>query len=156
MRLFVVQSQPRMVFKLHFCLEFSKTRIWFWETYMLHEWWKTPWVKHGGVFRTQKLGMEVACGSSMWTLWGNMYKESLTNNTLWKKAKCSSLSLVTSSHLGLLVLMSIVVPSSFKSRICFSNFYCNSLLYFTAIMLLQLWWSKDISTAEFARSNSWY
>lgn len=32
-----VQSQPSRVFKLHFCLELSKTRIGFWETYLLHE-----------------------------------------------------------------------------------------------------------------------
>lgn len=154
MVLFMVQSQPSTVFKLHFCLELSETRIWFWETYVLHELWKSPWVKSSGVFRTQKLGMEVTW--NFWTLWGNMYKACLTNNTLWRKAKCSSVSVVMSSQFGLLMLMSIAAPSNFKSRICFSNFYCNSLLYFIVIMLLQLWWSKDISTAEFARSNSLY
>lgn len=84
-----------------------------------------------------------------WTLWGNMYKARLTNNSLWTKAKCSSVSAMISSQFGLLILMSTDAPSNFKGRTCFSNFYRNSLPYFIAIMLLLLWWSKDVSTAEF-------
>lgn len=62
--LFTVRSQPSMEFELCFCLELSESRIWFWETYVLHELWKSPWVKHSGVFWTQKLEMEVTCGNS--------------------------------------------------------------------------------------------
>lgn len=140
-------SQPSAVLELRFCLELSESRSWFWETYVLHELWKSPWVKHSGVFWTQKLGMEVTW--KFWTLWGNMYKACLTNNSLWTKAKCSSVSVMISSQFGLLILMSTEVPSDFKGRTCFSNFYHNSLPYFIAIMLLQVWWSKDVSTAEF-------
>jgi len=63
MELFMFKSLPSRMFKLCFCLELSKTRIWFWETYMLQELLRGPWAECSGISRKKKLGMEVTWGN---------------------------------------------------------------------------------------------